>query len=136
MKSTIYIIAAICLILPAFLIAQAPQGINYQAVARNSTGTVLQSQNVSLRLSIHDGSSVGSIVYQETQTAATNQFGLFTVVIGAGTVTQGSFAGINWSTGNKFLQIEFDAAGGSNFTNLNTAELQSVPYALYAGNSA
>ena len=45
--------------------AQAPQLINYQAVIRDATGQVVQNQNVSLRLSIHEKYSVGINVYQE-----------------------------------------------------------------------
>ncbi len=116
--------------------AQAPQGINYQAVARNAAGTVIQNQNVSIRLSIHDGSGSGTIVYQETHSATTNQFGLFTVVIGGGSVQQGTFAGINWgSGGGKYLQVELDPNGGSSYSNMGTTQMESVPYALYAANS-
>jgi hypothetical protein len=35
--------------------AQVPQGINYQAVARNSSGNPIINQNSCLKLSIHTG---------------------------------------------------------------------------------
>ena len=114
------------------MMAQAPQGINYQAVARNNAGAVLQNQNISVRLTVHDGSATGSIVYQERDTATTNQFGLFKTVLGNGSILQGSFSSIDWSTGSKFLQVEYDPAGGSTYLNMGSSELQSVPYALYA----
>ncbi|MFN8286745.1 MAG: tail fiber domain-containing protein [Chitinophagales bacterium] len=137
MKSKIALLVLItCMAFFGITKAQAPNGINYQAVARNAAGSVIQNQNVSVRLSIHDGSSGGTIVYQETHSATTNQFGLFTVVIGGGTVQQGTFAGINWgSGGGKFLQVELDATGGSSYTNMGTTQMESVPYALYAANS-
>lgn len=123
----------------AFLIilladAQAPQGINYQAVARNASGNELISTNISVRFTIHNGSPTGTIVFQEHQSALTNQFGLFSVTIGAGIVDAGTFNGINWATGNKYLQVEFDA--GSGYTDMGTSQLMSVPYALYAAASA
>ncbi len=116
--------------------AQAPQGMNYQAVARNTTGTVLQNQAVGLRFTIRDGSMSGNIVYRETQTDTTNQFGLFTVVIGNGSVVNGNFSSIAWGNGTKFLQVEIDAAGGTNYTDMGTSQLMSVPYALYAETSS
>lgn len=132
------IVTALCFIAMATLaFAQAPQGINYQAVARNNAGAVLANQSIGLRLSIREAAANGPTIYTETHTATTNQFGLFTVVVGSGTVTQGTFAGINWGNGNgKFLRVELDAAGGTNYTDMGTTQLQSVPYALYAGSSA
>src|SRR5947209_1437145 len=101
-----------------FVSGQTPQLLNYQAVARNSFGTVLQNQDIKIRFSIHDISSTGVTVYQETDTATTNQFGLFTTFIGNGIVTVGTFTGINWSTGNKYLEVELDPNGGSNFNSM------------------
>lgn len=115
--------------------AQAPQKLNYQAVARDNSGGILQNQNIGTRFTIHDGSATGNIVYQETQNATTNQFGIFTVVIGGGTLVQGNFSGINWGSGAKFLQVEFDASGGTNYSDMGTTQLVSVPYALYAETS-
>ena len=112
--------------------AQVPSLMNYQGVARNAAGSPLASTNISLRLTVHDGSATGTSVYQETQSATTNTFGLYNVSIGAGTVISGTFAGITWSTGNKWMQVEIDPAGGSSYTSLGASQLLSVPYALYA----
>lgn len=115
-----------------FVSAQPPQAINYQAVARNVLGTPLSNQHISLRLSIHDVSFSGTVVYQERDTATTNQFGLFTVLIGNGTVTMGTFGGIPWASGSKYLEVELDPTGGSSYISMGTTQLVSVPYALYA----
>ncbi len=123
------------LTLGILLSAQVPQQFNYQAVARTSTGAILANQNVSVRVSVLDGSSTGTVVYSETQTISTNQFGLFSIKIGTGTVVNGNFSTINWGTGNKFLKTEFDQNGGNTYTVMGTSELVSVPYALYAANS-
>ncbi len=63
--------------------AQAPQGINYQAVARNAGGSPLATQTVSVVFKIHCNSATGSVSCSETQNLTTNQFGLFTWVIGS-----------------------------------------------------
>jgi len=117
------------------LIAQVPQGINYQAVARNTAGAVLQNQHLGVSFAIHDGSANGNIIYQETDTTTTNQFGLFTLVIGHGTPSLGTFSSISWGTGNKFLEVDYDPAGGTNYSSMGTTQLVSVPYALYAASA-
>jgi hypothetical protein len=119
-----------------FLLAQTPQAIPYQAVARNSSGALITNQAVSLRFTIHTASATGTVVYQETQAATTNAYGLFTVTIGTGTVVSGSLSGIDWSTGTKYMQVELDATGGTSYTNMGTQQLLSVPYALYAQKSS
>jgi hypothetical protein len=116
--------------LSCLLIAQPPQGINYQAVARDAAGSELQNHLVSVRFTIHDGTSEGTVVYQETDTVTTNKFGLFNLVIGSGTAVSGFFYDIQWSAHSKFLQVELDPTGGSNYMDMGTSQLQSVPYAL------
>lgn len=115
--------------------AQAPQTFPYQAVARNNSGNLLQSQNVSLRISILDGSSTGTIIYQETQAVTTNLLGLINLNIGQGTVVSGAFNTINWGSGSKFIKMEMDASGGSTYTTMGTTQLLSVPYAMYSNKS-
>jgi hypothetical protein len=112
--------------------AQAPQAFNYQGVARNSLGTPMANTMLGLRLSVHDGSAIGTIVYQETQAPTTNAFGLYNVSIGTGTVVSGTVTAINWGTGTKFLQVEIDPAGGSSYVDAGTSQLLSVPYAVFA----
>jgi hypothetical protein len=120
--------------------AQAPKGINYQGVARNNEGKPYASQNISVRISVLKNAANGEVEYAETHKPQTNQFGLFTLVIGQGTKVSGvDFASINWSLGNKWLQVEIDATGGSSFVLAGSQQLMSVPYALYAetsGNNA
>jgi len=112
--------------------AQAPQSFKYQAVARNASGNPIASANISVRLSIRDVTATGTIVYRETHAAATNALGLFTISVGGGTVVGGTFASIAWGTGNKFIEVEADFAGGTTYTSLGASQLLSVPYALFA----
>ena len=53
----------------ATLMAQAPEKFNYQAVVRNSSNALVTNAQVGVRVSILQGSSSGSAVYVETQTA-------------------------------------------------------------------
>jgi len=111
--------------------AQAPIGFNYQAVARSNTGALLPNQNISLRMAITDGEE-GSVVYQETHTTNTNQFGLITLGVGRGAVVSGDLSTVNWSAITPWLKVEMDPTGGTNYTDMGTSPLLSVPYALYA----
>ncbi|HLS70864.1 MAG TPA: hypothetical protein VK027_04310, partial [Chitinophagaceae bacterium] len=112
--------------------AQAPKSFNYQGIARNSTGTPIPSQNISLKISIKEGSENGSVVYSEVQSTSTNAYGLYNISIGKGTVEQGNMEDIDWGDGNKYIQVQIDPEGGNDYVNLGTTQLLSVPYALYA----
>src|ERR1017187_1077029 len=113
--------------------AQAPNAIPYQGVARNSSGSILASQAIRLRLTIHDVTAAGTIVYQETQAVTTSTLGLFNINIGQGTIVTGTLGGVNWGGGAKFLQVEMDPTGGTIYISMGTTQLNSVPYALFAG---
>lgn len=115
--------------------AQAPEKMSYQAIVRNATGQLLTNQNVSVRVSVLQGSSAGTSVYSERVSGLTNANGLLSLEIGSGTVLSGTFASINWASGNYYLKTETDPAGGTNYTIAGTSQLLSVPYALYAKSS-
>ena len=120
------------------LFAQVPQAINYQGVARDASGNPLSNQNLGLRITIHNTTPNGPIDYQETFTATTNQFGLYTVQIGKGNPITGIFSAISWGTASHFFSVDIDINGGSNYVSAGVTEMISVPYALYAetaGNS-
>ena len=114
------------------LMAQVPQLFNYQGIARDAGGNVLPNRVIGVELSVLDGGPAGTVVYQETFTDTTNAFGLFSMQVGGGAVVSGTFAGINWGTGNKYLQTAIDLTGGTNYSLSGTTQLLSVPYALYA----
>jgi hypothetical protein len=117
------------------LLGQAPQSFNYQAIARNSSGTILTNQNVSFRVSILQSSITGNSIYTETHSLITNQTGIVNFAIGNGVVGSGSFDLINWASGPYFIKVELDATGGSNYILMSTAQLLSVPYSLYSNKS-
>lgn len=112
--------------------SQAPAKFNYQGVARNTQGQVIANQNIALKVSILDIEINGTSIYSETHSAKTNQLGLFNIAIGGGTVLSGDFNKIPWSQNDKFIKIEMDPTGGTNYTLIGTSQLLSVPYALNA----
>jgi hypothetical protein len=126
------------IIISFFAYGQVPNQINYQGVARNSVGNVLPNRKIAIRLSIHDDSPAGTVLYKETRTITTNNFGLFNVAIGSAGAdnTTGTIGAVDWGSAAKFIQVEIDPDGSSNFINMGAAQLLSVPYALYAGRSS
>ena len=135
-RASHFLLSAIILLVSVSLFAQVPQGFPYQAVVRNGNGQIIQNRPVSMQFSIHDSTALGSVVYVQRDTVIPNQFGLINVVIGGGTVMVGSFQGINWGAGFKYLEVELDVTGGTNYVDMGTTQLMSVPYALYAGAAA
>jgi len=121
----------IFLTIAASLIAQSPHAFKYQAVVRDNAGEIINNQTVSFRISIRLGSALGFIVYQETHSITTNDFGLANLEIGNGS-TGDDFSAIDWTSGPKFLEVELDPANGSNYVSMGTTQLLSVPFALYA----
>ena len=123
----------IATLLSSFLFAQnTPQGFNYQGVARNGAGTVVTNSSIGMRFSLHNNAANGTVVYSEIKTITTDQYGVFSLVIGSGTPVQGTFNSVNWGNGNKYLQVEMDPKGGNNYVDMGTTQLMSVPYALFA----
>jgi len=82
MQNKLSLLIAI-LLLSIGVFAQSPEAVNYQAVARNLSGVPLVNQSVDVRFTIHQGSTTGAVVFQETHATSTNQFGLINLAIGS-----------------------------------------------------
>lgn len=117
-------------------LAQTPDKFNYQTVVRNAGNAVVADATVGVRVSILQGSENGNVVFVETHTATTNTNGMLTLAIGGGKAQQGAIGDIDWSNGPYFLKTETDPNGGDNYSITNTQQVQSVPYALFAKESA
>ena len=120
----------IALIVLTILNAQAPQGFNYQATVRNVSGQLLINEIVLVKFNVLQNSDSGTVVYSENQTANTDELGHINLVVGQGTATTGTFAGINWASGTYYLGIELNT--GTGYIAMGTTQLLSVPYALHA----
>jgi len=116
-------------------IAQSPQSFSFQAVVRDGSGDLVTSSPVGMRISLLQGSEIGSAVYVETHTPTTNANGLASVQVGGGNVVSGTFASINWAAGPYYIKSETDPNGGTSYSITGTQQLLSVPYALYAANA-
>ena len=127
------LIVAFALALTASAATAQTDGFAYQAVVRNAQGELVSNSDVKLRLTLN--AADGTVLYQETQKAKTNAYGVLSVTVGTGTAVNGTFADVDWSK-NISMKVEIDTKGGTNFTDLGTTKLQAVPYAYYAANTA
>jgi hypothetical protein len=114
--------------------APLPQGIPYQAAARDAQGQSLVNAAVNVRFTLHEGAADGAASYAETHSLTTNSVGLFNTVFGNGTPEQSAFDSINWAATTKFLQVEIDL--GEGYVDMGTTQLLSVPYALRSDEAA
>ncbi|MCE9539996.1 MAG: hypothetical protein K8R85_12375 [Bacteroidetes bacterium] len=115
-----------------FSFAQIPQSFKYQAVVRDAAGVLSVNKIISIKTSVLAGSTTGSSVYTETQTLSTNEYGVVSLNIGAGTLVSGNFSTISWGATTYFVKTELDINGGSTYVFMGTSQILSVPYALYA----
>jgi uncharacterized protein (TIGR02145 family) len=122
-----FTLTTLALLVSALIIAQAPDLIPYQAIARNAAGEPIAISTLNARFTMHDGTASGAVVWQELQTVSTSALGLFTAQLGSSV----SLTNVNWEYGAKFMQVELDL--GSGFIDIGTQQLLSVPYALHAG---
>ncbi|HAN18167.1 MAG: hypothetical protein A2X13_04355 [Bacteroidetes bacterium GWC2_33_15] len=110
--------------------AQIPEKFNYQAVIRDNVGELIKNQDVTVQISIIEGSAAGTTIYSEQHSKITNNFGMVNLEIGNGTSPVGTFSSINWGVSDKFLNVQVNT--GSGLLDMGTMQLLSVPYALYA----
>ena len=112
-----------------------PQGVNYQAVARDSAGAELANDTLIVQFSILEGTAIS---WQETHVVNTNDFGLFTAIIGQGTSTSAgssvTFDVVDWGAAAHSLKVEINYGNG--YLDMGTTDFMSVPYSLHAKTAA
>jgi hypothetical protein len=119
-------------------LSQIPQGFNYQAIARDGSGSILPNTPLQAMMYVQSLSTGGTIFWKELHsTITTNDFGLFTLVIGTGTrqieSTVATFDLIDWSVTPKYLKTEIYYDGS--WKDMGVSQFMSVPYALRAKDS-
>jgi hypothetical protein len=125
MKKSIFTLV-FSLFAAAQIIAQAPQNINFQAVARKPNGDPNANVTVQVQFIVRNNDPQnGLIVYNSgSQNLPTDACGMFTAKIGE--LNQSQFSQIDWANGTKFLEVKADGL------TIGNQQMVSVPYALYA----
>jgi hypothetical protein len=123
-------------------------GINYQAVAIDEegkeivgmdvTGKPLYEQEIDVRFTITKGQD-GEVQYQETHTTLTDQYGLFSLVIGqgeqTGTGVYSDLLSMPWIDADQWLKVEISMSSGD-YKTVSMQQLMSVPYSFYTDDIA
>jgi hypothetical protein len=93
------------------------------------------NQTLTIQFSVISDITTSAVSWQETHTVNTNDYGLYTAIIGQGTATSvgssATFDVIDWGASNHLLKVEVDYGGGI-FVDMGTTAFMSVPYALYS----
>ena len=103
-------------------IAQTPNQFKYHAVLRNADGTIITDENITVDVSILQGSATGTSVFNEQHSVSTTAQGVINLNIGS----VSDLSVVDWSADVYFIEILV------NGTVMGTSQLLSVPYALYA----
>lgn len=103
--------------------------INYQGVASNASGDVLQNQAITVGIAIRHGAPNVTASYTENHSLTTDANGVFSLLIGNGSTVSGNYDNILWGGIANFVSVSI------NGTEIGTTELTAVPYALAAGGS-
>jgi hypothetical protein len=127
------IIAFICKI----IMAQVPQGLNYQALAGDASGNPIRNADLQTKISILSDTIQPVTVWEELHSAIrTNSQGIFSLVIGSGlrqsSSSAAAFIDIDWSATPLFIKTQIYYQG--TWKNMGSAKLWTVPYAMVAEN--
>ena len=108
--------------------AQAPDGINYQAVIRNLSGALIANTTIAIRIQVKQTSASGTIVFQERHSVTTSAQGVVNLVIGQGTLLGGNFSTVNWVNGPYFVSLGVSFTNGTNYLDYGSQQLMRTLY--------
>jgi len=151
MKSLKYILAIAIITVVNLVSAQNIgnlDGIYYQAVAlddeRNEIvgldieAKPLFNREIGVRFTITKGLN-GEIQWEETHVTTTDKYGLFSLTIGKGTVSGGSYSrllDIPWIDADQFLKVEISTKNDGRYKIVSNQKFMSVPYSFYTDDIA
>jgi hypothetical protein len=149
MRNSAFILLVVLLFTGFNSFSQVVDGITYQAVALDYNGNeipgidlngnIISENQLMVRFTIIRDFMSGTIVYQEENATTTDQYGLFTLVIGHGLVTNispvSNLLEVKLGEGKHFLKVEIDFGNSEGYVFAGIQQMMAVPYALYALNS-
>lgn len=136
MKKIFFLLCFQLVLLAAGYAQVVPKGMNYQAVARNLKGEIILNQKLSLKIYLfsQEGNQRTNH-YSEIHEVATNELGLFNLIIGEGTKYHGEYGLIPWNKENIWMEVAIKDKGQTEFTMVSSSRLLAVPYAIHAGSA-
>jgi hypothetical protein len=133
MKKVMLLLAMSSLFTTMLFAQSNPEGMNYQAVARNAKGEILVNQPIALKVVLFSMQTNGKFeYYNETHDVVTSPAGVFSLVIGKGNKPSGVYENIPWSLENIWMEVSIRSKGQSDFAVISNSKLLAVPYAYHA----
>lgn len=127
-KRICFLLVWLCFLFSEIVAQSVPPAIGFQAVARDATGSPMSLVIITVDFEILDNQAV---VYAESHTIDTDQFGLFRVNIGEGTPLSGNFSDLEWNNKSYSLSIYLTTPSGTK-TWVGSQDIQAAPYAFQA----
>lgn len=106
------------------------QGISVQGIARDNASSAITDTNLTFTFSIVKQDNV--VLFAETQNIKTDNFGVFSHIVGSGNPTNNTFSDVNF--GIKNLKLKVAVNYESSDIEVYDQPFQYTPYAHFAGN--
>lgn len=133
MKKVILLLAFSGMLSTLLMAQSSPDGMNYQAVARNLKGEILADQPISLKVVLFSNDVSGKIIhFSEVHDVVTSSTGVFSLPIGKGTKETGFFNLVPWSRENIWMEVSIKSKGEPGFAVISNSQLLAVPYAFHS----
>jgi hypothetical protein len=136
------------LILFIVLNVDAQSGIFFQAIARDYNTNPAKNRKIYVQSNIIASSPTGTIVLSEEHQTNTDDYGVFSIMVGNGLRVGGSASGlstVDWSKGPFYLNLKIAITPvgvgiawdyKKEWVDLGTTVFGTVPFALYSANTA
>jgi hypothetical protein len=133
MKRIILLLAFSGLFSTMLFAQSSPEGMNYQAVARNLKGEILANQPISLKVLLFSLNANGkSAYYNEVHDVVTSPTGVFSLIVGRGRKESGLFSTIPWAKENIWMEVAIKSKNETDFAVISNSQLLAVPYAFHS----
>jgi len=119
-KIALTIICILSVMVSAF--AQTPDQFSYQAALRNTDGSVMANEEITVNIAILAGSESGTEVFNESHDLTTSDQGIINLNVGS----VEDLSVVEWAENVFFLKITVDG------TEMGTSQIVAAPYALNA----
>jgi len=126
-----------CLVLCSFSFAAVAQStawhaLNYQAVAVDEQGKLINGRTVWLKVYLSAKDNGAKPYYVESHKVNTDASGSFSIVIGRGSTTDGQWQEIPWATTPVWMKVEMSTAENQPFNLVSDKKLLAVPFAYHS----
>ena len=127
-------------------VASVPQGILFQAVARDANNNAASNRNIYVQIAIKRATTNGTTDYAESFKVVSSQEGIFSIVIGQGTRISGvsSLTSLEWTKYTYFVNLKIAIeptlpdpswTAANNYVDIGTSQLWTVPYSFTSNNA-